>query len=219
MKKLLVLILVMFSLILASCQQVVESEEESMAYNQAVSEVANVLGVELTEGAEMVLLAIIDNTPDFIWWAELNGYTPLSAYPSEDVFNLFLAWNGMPEELKRPPKEEEPVEPEDPYYWDNPPAVIMSSGYWDEWNLDYDYFIHHTNYVYIFVKQDGTSGFSGSHPNKADWSEDGIPIPVDKTQFNSWITEAWQWAIDYYLEHFTGENADYKLPPIPEVGE
>lgn len=216
MKKVLVLILVLLSVFLASCQQEAEGEEDSMEYNQALSEVANVLGVELTEGAEMVLLAIIDNTPDFIWWAEQNGYTPLSAYPSVDVFDLFLAWNGMPEELKRPPKEEEPKEPEDPFYWDNPPAVIFNEGYWTEWNLDYDYFIHHTNYFYVFVEPTGNYRYIGVHPNNANWAEYGIPIPYDTTQFNV-VYDGYAWAVQWYLDHFTGETPDYQLPPIPTI--
>lgn len=205
MKKLLVLIAVLLCFILVSCES--SNEEITPEYNRTVSAVADVLGVELTGDAERVLLVIIDNTPDFIWWAEQNGHTPLSLFPSEDIFNFYLTWNGLPEEEKRPPV----VEP-DPYYWDSPPPVVYEEGYWSEWNLNYDWFIYRTNYMYVFVKPDGTSDLYSTHPNAGVWAVDGIPIPFSFTEFNAFNGEGTAWAIAYYLEHFTGENADYKLP-------
>ena len=212
MKKLVIIILLLLTLI--GCQKGGEVELK-MEYSQALSDVAATLGVDLTESTATVLRAIIYQEEDFNWWADLNGYTPLDVYADDVLFELFLNWSGLPEDQKRPVVVEPPVVT-DPFYWDNPPAVIFKNGYWTSWNLDYDYFIHHTNYVYIFIEQDGTSRFTSTHPNNGEWEEYGIPIPVDKTAFNSWMTEGYAWAIQYYLDHFTGDNPDYLLPQVGE---
>jgi len=211
MKKLLFIVLLL--LVLVACQKSVEVEP-TMEYSQQLSDVAASLGVDLNENTATVLRAIIYLEEDFNWWAEQNGYVPLNDYDDTLLFELFLTWSGLPEDQKRPIVEEPPVVT-NPFYWDNPPAVIYNEGYWTAWNLNYDYFIHYTNYAYIFIQPDGSNRYIGSHPNKASWEEYGIPIPIDKGAFNSWLTEAPAWAIQYYLDHFTGENADYQLPPTP----
>ena len=213
MKKVLLFLMVLMSFMLFSCAK--ESEETPMTHTQQVSDVAEVLGVELTDDVENVIKMLIYQNTDFNWWADLNGYSPLDEFPIDTIFTLFLAWSGLPEDQKRQPKEDETPITGDPYFWDNPPAVIYNDGYWTAWNLNYDYYIHHTNYIYTFVQQDGTSRYTGAHPNGALWDEYGIPIPVDKTAFNNWFTESYAWAVQYYLDHFTGENADYQLPPTP----
>lgn len=200
-------------LLLVACQSTQEVEP-TVEYSQKLSEVASTLGVTLDENTATVLRAIIYLEEDFNWWAEQNGYVPLTDYDDELLFELFLTWSGLPEDQKRPNVEEPPVVT-NPFYWENPPAVNYKEGYWTAWNLNYDYFIHYSNYAYIFIQPDGTNRYIGSHPNQADWEDYGIPIPIDKGAFNSWLIEAPAWAIQYYLDHFTGDNADYQLPPIP----
>lgn len=212
MKKLLIILVLLLSL--AACQEKVQVIPD-MEYSHALTETADVLGIDLSQNTANVLRAIIYQEEDFNWWAEQNGYIPLDDYVDDDLFQLFLNWSWLPEDQKRPVVTPPPIVV-DPDYWDNPPAVIYNEGYWTEWNLNYDYFIHHTNYVYVFVRPDATSVYIGNHPNGSAWDEAGIPIPADKKAFNDWFTEAQPWAIQYYLDHFVGENADYQLPAIPE---